>query len=62
MIQPPARRRLITTILGAILLDLEIDIFINGISGVFFGMAVLYLTIKIIALVAADRSRSEDKG
>lgn len=43
-------------------MDAVINIFINGISGVFFGMAVLYLTIKIIAVVAADRSESEDKG
>lgn len=42
-------------------MDAGINIFINGISGVFFGMAVLYLTIKIIALVAADRSGPEDK-
>jgi len=41
-------------------LDAGINIFINGISGVFFGMAVLYLTIKLIALVAADRSDPED--
>jgi len=43
-------------------LDAGISIFVNGISGVFFGMAVLYLTIKIIGLVAADRSEPEDKG
>jgi hypothetical protein len=41
--------------------DAGINIFVNGISGVFFGMAVLYLTIKIIAFVAADRAESEDK-
>jgi Na+-transporting methylmalonyl-CoA/oxaloacetate decarboxylase gamma subunit len=43
-------------------LDAAINIFINGITGVFLGMAVLYLTMKIIALVAVRRSESEDKG
>jgi len=43
-------------------LDAAIDIFVNGISGVFLGMAVLYLTMKIIALVAVKRPESEDKG
>jgi len=45
-------------------LDAAINIFVNGISGVFFGLAVLYLTIKLIALVAIERSESEseDKG
>ncbi len=42
-------------------MDAGINIFVNGISGVFLGMAVLYLTMKIIALVAMDRSESEDK-
>jgi len=61
MIRPLARRKTIRTIFGANLVDAGINIFINGISGVFLGMAVLYLTIKIIAFVAADRSASEDK-
>ena len=43
-------------------LDTALTIFVNGISGVFLGMAVLYLTMKIIALVAVGRSESEDKG
>ncbi len=43
-------------------MDAAINIFVNGITGVFLGMAVLYLTMKIIALVAARRSESEDKG
>jgi len=42
-------------------LDAAINIFVNGISGVFLGMAVLYLTMKIIALVTVKRSESEDK-
>jgi len=61
MIRPLARRRLITSKFGANLLDAGISIFVNGISGVFIGMAVLYLSIKVIALVAADRSRPEDE-
>jgi hypothetical protein len=42
-------------------LGAAIDIFVNGISGVFLGMAVLYLAMKIIALVAVDPSDSERK-
>jgi Na+-transporting methylmalonyl-CoA/oxaloacetate decarboxylase gamma subunit len=42
-------------------LDAGINIFVNGISGVFIGMAVLYLTIKIIGVVATRRSRPDDK-
>ncbi len=42
-------------------MDAGINIFVNGISGVFLGMAVLYLTMKIIALVAKERSESADK-
>ena len=30
-----------------------VDIFVNGITGVFIGMAVLYLAMKLIALVGA---------
>ncbi len=30
-----------------------VGIFINGITGVFIGMAVLYLAMKLIALVSA---------
>jgi hypothetical protein len=29
-----------------------VDIFVNGITGVFIGMAVLYLAMKLIALVS----------
>jgi len=42
-------------------LDTGIDIFANGIGGVFLGMAILYLTMKLIALVARERSESADK-
>jgi len=35
------------------------DIFVNGITGVFIGMAVLYLTMKLIALVCAMGSETE---
>ncbi len=30
-----------------------VGIFVNGITGVFIGMAVLYLAMKLIALVSA---------
>lgn len=43
-------------------MDAGINIFLNGISGVFLGMAVLYVTIKIIGIAAAERSEPEDKG
>jgi len=42
-------------------LDAQINIFINGISGVFLGMAVLYLAMKIIAFIAVERPTSEDR-
>ena len=38
-----------------------IDIFINGISGVFLGMAVLYLAMKLIAVIATERTDSEQR-
>ncbi len=34
-------------------MDTAVDIFVNGISGVFIGMALLYLAMKLIAFVAA---------
>jgi hypothetical protein len=34
-------------------------IFFNGITGVFIGMAVLYLAMKLIALVSAMGSEAE---
>ena len=42
-------------------MDGEIGIFVNGISGVFIGMAVLYLTMKIIALATIEQPESADK-
>ena len=33
-------------------MDTAVDIFVNGITGVFIGMAVLYLAMKLIALVS----------
>jgi len=32
--------------------ETAVSIFVNGITGVFIGMAVLYLTMKLIALVS----------
>ncbi len=34
-------------------LSQAIEIFISGITGVFFGMALLYISIKIMELVAS---------
>jgi hypothetical protein len=36
-----------------------VDIFVNGITGVFIGMAVLYLAMKLIALVSAMGSEPD---
>jgi len=41
------------------LLETALGIFINGITGVFIGMTVLYLAMKLIALIAKDRSDPE---
>ena len=38
-----------------------ISVFVNGILGVFVGMAVLYLTIKLISLVARHGQQKTDK-
>jgi hypothetical protein len=40
-------------------MDSAASIFLNGITGVFIGMAVLYLAMKLIALASAPRSGSE---
>ncbi len=42
-------------------MDAELNIFVNGISGVFLGMVVLYLTMKIIAFIAIERTKPADK-
>jgi hypothetical protein len=42
-------------------LDAAIYIFVNGISGVFLGMAVLYLMMKITAFVSVERSKADDQ-
>ncbi len=36
-------------------METAVGIFVNGITGVFIGMAVLYLAMKLIALVSAVR-------
>ena len=61
MIRPLAARRLTRTIKDKDHLDAQLSIFANGIGGVFLGMAVLYLAMKIIALVAVERPAPEDK-
>lgn len=38
-----------------------LSVFINGILGVFVGMAVLYFTIKLISLAAERRQQDTDK-
>lgn len=34
-------------------MDTAVGIFVNGITGVFIGMALLYLAMKLIAVVSA---------
>ena len=41
-------------------METAVGIFVNGITGVFIGMAVLYLAMKLIALVSAMRSEPEE--
>jgi Na+-transporting methylmalonyl-CoA/oxaloacetate decarboxylase gamma subunit len=36
-------------------------IFINGITGVFAGMAILYLVVKLIALTAGRPASGEER-
>ena len=40
-------------------MESAVGIFVNGITGVFIGMAVLYLAMKLIALVFAARDGTE---
>ena len=35
-------------------MDTSLSVFLNGMGGVFAGMAVLYLTMKALALVAGN--------
>ncbi len=37
-----------------------LDVFLNGIAGVFAGMGVLYLTLKLLAMLPGGR-RKEDQ-
>jgi len=39
--------------------ETAVGIFVNGITGVFIGMSVLYLAMKLIALVSAIRAAPE---
>ena len=40
-------------------MESAVGIFVNGITGVFIGMAVLYLAIKLITVVFAARGGDE---
>ena len=40
-------------------MESAVSVFVNGITGVFIGMAVLYLAMKLIAMVSAMRSEPE---
>ena len=41
-------------------METAVGIFVNGITGVFIGMAVLYLAMKLIALVSTLRTGPEE--
>ena len=43
-------------------MDLSLAVFINGMIGVFSGMAVLYLAIKIIAVTAGKPPQENKEG
>lgn len=40
-------------------MDQAINVFLNGLGGVFVGMAVLYLTIKLLSFVVGLLSDAE---
>jgi hypothetical protein len=40
--------------------ETALGIFVNGITGVFIGMAVLYLAMKLIELVVSTRDEPEE--
>jgi len=39
-----------------------LEIFINGIAGVFAGMVVLYLSIKLISLLCSKQENNTSEG
>jgi len=43
-------------------LELPLEVFINGMLGVFAGMAVLYLAIKILAVTAGKPPQENKEG
>lgn len=43
-------------------MEQAIGVFINGIGGVFAGMTVLYLTIKLLSLVVGRLPEKETEG
>lgn len=40
-------------------MDQAINVFVNGLGGVFAGMAVLYLTIKLLSIAVGRMSDSD---
>ena len=42
-------------------MEQALEVFINGIGGVFAGIAMLYLSIRIIALMPGPDKQVEDK-
>jgi hypothetical protein len=43
-------------------LQQALDVFFNGLVGVFAGMAVLYITMKLIALTSRQQNRKKEEG
>ena len=41
-------------------METTLSVFLNGMGGVFAGMAVLYLTMKALALAAGTASEKKD--
>ena len=42
-------------------MEQALEVFYNGIAGVFAGMAVLYLALKALALLADDPKKDEEQ-
>ena len=41
-------------------MEAAIDVFINGIAGVFAGITVLYIAIRLISIIATDKSGKQE--
>ncbi len=42
-------------------MEQALEVFFNGIAGVFAGIGMLYLTLKLLALLADNREKDEEQ-